>query len=99
MLSEMLIQLARPHSSDEGIKGRDELILARHNDRGLALLELYRLRPIADRQPDCPKHVFTPPGSNTFLDLYEVLAAPLVGDPALIGPYIAGVQGKRSLLL
>ena len=51
MLSEMLVKLAPPHSCDNGVDGSDQLVFTRHHDRGLALLELDRLRPIADRQP------------------------------------------------
>ena len=60
MLRQVFVKLAGPHSSDDGVDSSDELILARHNDSGLALLELDRLRPIADRQPDCPEHVLPP---------------------------------------
>jgi hypothetical protein len=38
MLRQVLVKLASPHSSDDGVDRSDELILARHNDRGLTLL-------------------------------------------------------------
>ena len=74
ILSEVLIKLARLHRCDHGIKSRDELIFARNHDGSLSLLELDRLRPIADRQRDCSKRVLAPPRTHPLSQLNEFLA-------------------------
>ena len=53
MLRQVFVKLAGPYSCDDGVDGGDELILARDNDRGLALLELDRLQrfPASDKLP------------------------------------------------
>ena len=81
ILSEMLVQLTSLHRCDDRIERRDELIFARNHDRGLALLELDRLRPVANRQPDCSKRVLAPPRTHPLLQLNELLAPRVVAKP------------------
>lgn len=44
---EVLVKLSRPYRANDGIDGRDELILARYHNHRLALLERDRLRAVA----------------------------------------------------
>ena len=77
----MLIELSCLHTLDHGIERRDELVLARHYYRSLALLELDRLRPIANNQPDCSESILAPPRTYPLLQLNELLAARVVANP------------------
>ena len=58
-----------------------ELIFAGNHDRGLALLELDRLRPVANRQSDCPEHVLAPPRAYPLLQLNEFFTPRFVAKP------------------
>ena len=80
-MSKVLIKLSRLHRCDDGIQRRDELIFAWHHDRRLALLKLDRLRPVANRQPDCSKRVLSPPRTHPLLQLNELLAPRFVAKP------------------
>ena len=98
-MSKVLVKLSRSHSADDSIQRRDELIFARNHDRGLALLELNRLRPVADRQPDCSKRVLAPPRAYPLLQLNEFLAPRFVAKPPRDRDDEVGVLGKSLLLL
>jgi hypothetical protein len=50
-------------------------------DRGLALLELDRLRAVAHRQPNCPEHVLAPPRTYPLLQSNKFLASCFAAKP------------------
>ena len=69
------------HPSIRSIESRDELIFARNHDRGLALLKLDRLCPVANRQPDCSERVLAPPRTYPLLQLNEFFTPRVVARP------------------
>ena len=78
---KVLIKLSCFHACDDSVERRDKLILVRNHDRCLTLLELHRLRPVADCQPDCSKRIFTPPRAHSLLQLNEFFVSRFVANP------------------
>ena len=95
----MFIEFSCLHSRDDGVERCNELVLARNHDRCLALLELNRLRAVADAQPDSSKNILFPPRTHPLLQLNELFAPCFVVNPLRHRDGEVGVLGERLLLL
>ena len=95
---QQLVELAGLDGRDEAVDQRRQLVLRRHRDAGLALLELDGPGAVVDRHDQAARAVGAPPGPDLLL-LLDLPALVALAGPALDDADVGGVGEQRLLLL